>query len=102
MGDLASHLHVTPRTITDLVDALEREGMLIRKPHPTDRKATLLELTEIAQANFKKVKAAKRKLVEEIFEPLNTQEKLQLIELLKKVQDGSISELDESDSEPEE
>src|SRR6516165_8496759 len=39
MGDLAARLGLTARTITTLVDALEREGLLIRLPDPTDRRA---------------------------------------------------------------
>ena len=48
MGDLSSALGVTARNITTIVDALEREGLLMRKPDPTDRRAILLELTERA------------------------------------------------------
>lgn len=29
-----------PRNVTDLVDALERDGYVTREPHPTDRRAT--------------------------------------------------------------
>lgn len=46
MSDLGVKLGVTPRNITKLVDALAEEGLLRRVPHPTDRRATLLEVTE--------------------------------------------------------
>src|SRR5437867_653325 len=46
MGDLAARLGLTARTITTLVDALEREGLLARRPDATDRRATLIELTD--------------------------------------------------------
>lgn len=45
MADLADALEVTPRSITALVDGLEGEGLVRRVPHPTDRRATLVELT---------------------------------------------------------
>src|SRR5215467_13178686 len=32
MGDLATSLGITPRTVTTLVDALETEGLLVRLP----------------------------------------------------------------------
>jgi len=32
--------------MTALVDSLEAEGLVRRKPHPTDRRATMVELTE--------------------------------------------------------
>ncbi|WP_169582449.1 MULTISPECIES: MarR family transcriptional regulator [Microbacterium] len=43
---LAHALDVTPRHITTLVDALEATGFARREPHPTDRRAVLVSLTE--------------------------------------------------------
>jgi DNA-binding MarR family transcriptional regulator len=43
--DLAEALRVSPRNVTGLVDALEQTGFVRRTPHPTDRRATLVELT---------------------------------------------------------
>src|SRR5215472_9686361 len=52
MGDLAADLGITARTVTTLVDALEKEGLLVRLPDPTDRRATLLAFTERARTQF--------------------------------------------------
>jgi DNA-binding MarR family transcriptional regulator len=46
MRDLGEVLNVAPRTVTSLVDALEREGLVERVRHPTDRRAYLLALTD--------------------------------------------------------
>jgi len=43
---LADDLHVTPRTITALVDGLVATGFVTREPHPSDRRATLVTFTE--------------------------------------------------------
>ncbi|GGM14976.1 MarR family winged helix-turn-helix transcriptional regulator [Dactylosporangium sucinum] len=43
--ELAAARHVTPRNVTGLVDGLEAAGLVRRTPHPTDRRATLVELT---------------------------------------------------------
>ena len=48
MADLASALDVTPRNVTTLVDGLERDGFVRRRPHATDRRATVIELTDSA------------------------------------------------------
>src|SRR5262245_4272063 len=56
MGDLAARLGLTARTITTLVDGLEREGLLARRPDPTDRRATLLELTETGYGYLERVR----------------------------------------------
>ena len=43
---LATELGVSPRNVTGLVDALEAGGYVARQPHPSDRRATLVTLTE--------------------------------------------------------
>lgn len=43
---LADALGVTPRTVTTLVDELGAAGVVAREPHPTDRRATLVTLTQ--------------------------------------------------------
>ncbi len=43
---LADALRVTPRNITGLVDGLVASGHVVRRAHPTDRRATLVDLTE--------------------------------------------------------
>jgi DNA-binding MarR family transcriptional regulator len=43
---LADALRVTPRNVTGLVDALEEAGLVVRSPHPDDRRATLVSLTD--------------------------------------------------------
>jgi DNA-binding MarR family transcriptional regulator len=46
MSDLGDELGVTARNVTTLVDGLEAEGLVRRAPHPTDRRATVIELTK--------------------------------------------------------
>ncbi|HEY9242735.1 MAG TPA: MarR family transcriptional regulator, partial [Streptosporangiaceae bacterium] len=45
MRNLGDQLGVSPRNMTAMVDALEEAGLVVRQPHPTDRRATLVELT---------------------------------------------------------
>jgi len=44
--ELSEVLCCTPRHVTALIDALESQGWVTRGPHPTDRRATLVTLTE--------------------------------------------------------
>jgi DNA-binding MarR family transcriptional regulator len=43
---LAQALGCTPRHVTGLVDALQEGGFVERRPHPSDRRATSVVLTE--------------------------------------------------------
>jgi DNA-binding MarR family transcriptional regulator len=42
---LADAIDVSPRNITGLVDGLAHTGFITREPHPSDRRATLVTLT---------------------------------------------------------
>src|SRR3954454_1284711 len=45
-ADLARNSFVTPQTMGDLVTALERRGLIERRPDPTNRRRLLIGLTE--------------------------------------------------------
>jgi len=45
---LAEALEVSARNVSGLVDALEADGYVRRTPHPQDRRAIVVELTEAA------------------------------------------------------
>lgn len=45
MCGLREELGVTARQVTNLVDALEAEGLVKRTPHASDRRATVVEIT---------------------------------------------------------
>jgi MarR family 2-MHQ and catechol resistance regulon transcriptional repressor len=45
MRQVGDTLQVTPRNMTAMVDQLEEAELVARRPCPTDRRATLLELT---------------------------------------------------------
>jgi DNA-binding MarR family transcriptional regulator len=97
MGDVAEDLGITARTVTTLVDALEREGLLARLPDPTDRRATLLELTDTAQTQFEQVRSLQMELGEELVAPLDTQQRRLLLDLLSRLNREVLK--DEADDE---
>jgi len=93
MGDLATQLGVAPRTVTDLVDGLERDGFLHRVPDPSDRRASILELSTLAKKDFELLASMRSEFVEEIFSPLNNEEKEALVSLLNKLCQGPLREI---------
>lgn len=48
-GGLADILEIEPITLTRIVDRLEALGLVVRRPHATDRRVRLLHLTEQAR-----------------------------------------------------
>jgi len=85
MSDLSGELGVTPRNVTALVDALEQEGLVRRKPHPTDRRATVVELTEQGSGTCKGGFEDHAASVAGLFEALSEDEARELLRLLGKL-----------------
>ncbi len=46
MRVIGQRLQVHPTSVTNAVDRLEAAGLVERRPHPTDRRATLIHLTD--------------------------------------------------------
>lgn len=55
MGDIAEMLDVSPRTVTGLVDILERDGLVRRIDDPHDRRSVHAELTDQGRERVKAV-----------------------------------------------
>ena len=72
--ELSQELRCTPRNVTDLVDALERAGLVARGPHPTDRRATLVRLTEQGNAAAARMQAEYRQFAAELFRDVSPAE----------------------------
>lgn len=52
---LAENLNLDGSTVTRNVDTLERAGLVVREPSTSDRRITLLRLTEEGNARYKKI-----------------------------------------------
>lgn len=68
--ELADQLRCTPRHITGLVDTLEAGGWVHRTPHPTDRRATIVELTTTGVAAAKRMQRERRQAAGALFRDL--------------------------------
>lgn len=88
MRALADELALTPRNITDVVDALELEGLVRRTAHPTDRRATLVELTSEGIETAEKELTPRLNAVSDFFSELSEAEQRHLTELLDRLVEG--------------
>jgi DNA-binding MarR family transcriptional regulator len=89
MSALARHLDISPRTVTPMVDSLERDGLVARAPDPTDRRAQVLSLTPDGVELMRRAHHERVGQVERLFEPLDSAERATLAALLDKVLDAS-------------
>ncbi|HEX6255980.1 MAG TPA: MarR family winged helix-turn-helix transcriptional regulator [Euzebyales bacterium] len=68
---LSDALRCTPRNVTGLVDALENVGLVVRQPHPTDQRATLVTLTDRGNQTARRWHAGYRNLGRHLFGDMN-------------------------------
>lgn len=67
MTDLAEAVVLSKSGLTSLVDRMERDGLLERRPDPTDRRATRIVLTHAGKECFEAVSGHHRGVVRRIF-----------------------------------
>lgn len=63
-------LNLTPSTMTSIADRLERGGYIRRRPHPSDRRGTVLELTAKGRRAFDGELAFYQRLIDQALDPL--------------------------------
>jgi DNA-binding MarR family transcriptional regulator len=52
MGALSMRLMVTSGNVTGLVNGMEKDGLVVRRRHPADRRSTLIGMTEAGRTLF--------------------------------------------------
>src|SRR5216683_1439033 len=70
MRALGHQLGVTPRNMTAMVDALEEAHLVARRPHPTDRRATLVELSPAGVEEAERALGSRLDAMADLFEGL--------------------------------
>lgn len=65
--ELADVLRVTPRNVTTLVDALEKDGFVLRENHPRDRRAISLGLSDKGRRAVSRMRREAHQLAQDLF-----------------------------------
>lgn len=91
MTELAGCLAVTPRNVTVLVDGLEREGLVRRRPHPDDRRATIVELTDEGGALLDAAFEQHAARAGALFEALRREDQTALLALIRRLTDELVA-----------
>ena len=83
---LGERLLVTRGTVTGLLDTLQRQGLVRRVPHPTDRRMLLIELTRTGHTMLRETWRTHFPAQTEMMSVLSDLEKETLVRLLGKLQ----------------
>lgn len=82
--DLAARAHVEQPTMAQLLARMERDGLVRREPHPTDRRMVHFRLTPQAVDLVPKAWEAMREVADALTEGFDDAEVGQLLSLLKR------------------
>lgn len=86
MTELADAIILSKSGLTSLVDRMEREGLLERRPDPTDRRAILVTLTAHGADRFREASQRHRTLVRQMFTSrVSDEEAAVIVEVLERV-----------------
>lgn len=85
MRDLGTTLGLSPRNMTAIVDGLEEAGLVARRPHPTDRRATLVELSDAGVAEAERELGPRLDAMAQLFVSLTPAEREQFSAILTRL-----------------
>lgn len=85
MSEIAAKLGIKPRTVTQFVDALEQEKLIVRLPDPDDRRATFIRLSETAPPLMQQARLAMSESADKVLASLSPEERGQLLLLLQQL-----------------
>lgn len=85
-SELAKRTNVTRATMTQFVDALEKEEFVRRTDDPKDRRGMLVQLTDKGVAKLKEILPHYFKRLTKFTSDLSTEERETFLRLMKKIQ----------------
>lgn len=86
---LAEILHVTPRAITDVIDALSHAGYVSVAADPDDRRAKLVSITPRGLTIREQARKQRHEAAESLFGQLSDDDRRELAHLLSRIDQDS-------------
>ena len=85
LTELSEHLHIAPRSATEVVDDLQAKGLVERRPDPQDRRATLVAVTDHGIELGRAIRSAQDAETERLFDLLSATDRDHLARILRKL-----------------
>ena len=95
MGELSKRMMVTGGNVTGITDQLEREQLVVRVPHQTDRRGYSVKLTDEGRRAFAEMAVVHEGWITEMLADMPAADKAQMIALLAQMKQG-LDGLDEA------
>ena len=98
LGELSQRMMVSNGNITGLVERLVEQGLVRRKPSPTDRRVQVVSLTAEGRRSFRTMARANGDWIGEIFADLPAADIATLMKLLAKTKASARKAIDKEDA----
>lgn len=85
LNRVAAEVGVAQGTASELAEALVKDGLLVRRPDETDRRASLLEASASGAAEARQWRKRYASAAENLFSGLSPEDRLTLVELLRRI-----------------
>ncbi|WP_430330924.1 MarR family winged helix-turn-helix transcriptional regulator [Rhodococcus sp. ACT016] len=85
LGDVAKALRIAPRSVTEVVDRLQKRGLVERVADGADRRAVCVQLTDTGRELIAEMSAARDAQAADFFAPLDAHDRADLHRILDKL-----------------
>jgi DNA-binding MarR family transcriptional regulator len=99
-GALSDHLHISTASTTKLLDRLERAGHIERHPHPTDRRAVTVSITEETHREVRRTMGVQHARRYEVAKRLKPAERDVVIRFLTELSETIAAPVDDGTAPP--
>ena len=82
---IAEFFNQSPRTVTEAIDGLERDGLVERKPDASDRRAKLIQITAKGVEAVARTEPLRRQIIDQTFGMLQPDERESLGAIFEKL-----------------
>ncbi|WP_346246939.1 MarR family winged helix-turn-helix transcriptional regulator [Sphingomonas rustica] len=84
-ADIADYLGMAPRTVTEALDKLERDGLLVRSPDASDRRVKQITITGKGEQAIAATEPLRVELVDLIFGSLDAEQRASLATIIEQL-----------------
>jgi len=96
--ELSELLRITPASVSELVNKLEKDGYIERKQNELDKRVTNIFLTEGGRFFSQKMEESRLQVAKDFFIALDEDEQKLLLSLIEKIINSFSSEVEDCDS----
>ena len=89
-SELAARLHVTPATISKMIQRMEKAGFVARRPDPEDQRVSRVYLTDAGRAIWSDVQQVMRAMEAEAFAGFTVEERVLLRRFMLQIRENLV------------